>query len=159
MNFSKMLMGTALLASVPLQVMAATLEDAPLTGRDAQIRGSTFAGARVRLALGGAEKAEKLRAGLTFSAMQSGRSASGQNVARFADGVELGITGSEPIPHFSVAGYSLAPGRLNAGEDQGEPRRKRGGTLKTVAIVVGGVLLVGGAGLLVLSHEVGKNSD
>lgn len=159
MNFSKMLMGTALLTSVPLQAMAATLDEVPLTGRDAQVRGSTFAGARVRLALGGPEKAEKLRAGLTFSAMQSGRSASGQNVAHFADGVELGITGSEPEPHFSVAGYSLAPGRLNAGDDRGEPRRKRGSTLKTVAIVAGGLLLVGGAGLYVFWREAAKNSD
>lgn len=156
-KISNLIVGAALMASLPAQALAASIEDAPQHGRDSQTRGSSFAGARIRLAMGGHRKQERLRAGLTFAAMQSGRSARGYAVTSFSDGVELGVTGSEPVPHLSVAGYRLTS-KLNAGEGQSEEKKKRGNGLRTAAFVVGGILVAGAIGFGIFVHEAQKNS-
>jgi hypothetical protein len=101
---------------------------------------SGFAGARLRVPLGGG--GEKPQAGLALtSTLRSGPT----GPLRFAKGAELGFGGAEPKLRLSLAGRpisQLAPGR------PGPDGRKQGfSTLgyiaigASVAIIVGGVLI------------------
>ena len=132
---------------------AAALEDALLIGRDAQFRTGTFAGARIRLAVGGQKREPKLRAGFTFASVQSGQSARGVSFTRFGEGLEFGITDRNAQPHMSIAGYSLAPKRLGAA-DGAEDGSKKGHGLRTAAFIVGGVLVAGVAGAFILLSSI-----
>jgi hypothetical protein len=137
---------------------AASLEDASPIGRNAQIRTGTFAGARIRLAIGGQKRESRLRAGFTFASMQSGRSARGAPFTRFGEGLEFGITDRAVQPHMSIAGHSLAPKRLGAAEDSEKNSEKKGGSgLRTAALVVGGLLIVG-AGIYVAKVAEGARN-
>ena len=137
--FAILSLSCAQLIVVPAS-QAAALEDATLIGRDAQFRTGTFAGARIRLAVGGQKREPKLRAGLTFASVQSGQSARGVSFTRFGEGLEFGITDRNAQPHMSIAGYSLAPKRLGAA-DGAEDGSKKGHGLRTAAFIVGGVLV------------------
>lgn len=144
-NFFVMLsLAGAQLFAIPAS-RAAALEDAPVVGRDAQVRTGTFAGARIRLAIGSQRKEPKLRAGFTFASMQSGRSARGASFTRFGEGLEFGITDRSVEPHMSIAGYSLTPKRLGAAEGAEGAGKNRG--LSTPAIIG---IAVGGAAVLAL---------
>lgn len=141
----------AQLFSVPA-VSAATLEDVPQAGPNAQFRAGTFAGARIRVAMGGQKKAARLRAGLTFAAMQSGQSARGASFMRFGEGLEFGITDREIQPQMSLAGYSLAAKRLGAADDD-KAQKKGRSALGTAALIAGGLLLgVAGFYAIVISQ-------
>ena len=126
----------AQLPSVPS--MAATIDDAPQVGGGGHVRTGTFTGARVRLATGGSNKATRLRAGLTFSAMQSGRSSRGTSVTRFGEGMEFGFSNTHRLG-ISMAGHNFAPQRSLVPTGVGRDGDKRG--LSTLAIV--GISLVG----------------
>lgn len=129
---------------------AATLDDQPTTIQ--QSRG-TFAGARLRIPLGG-EKATP-RAGLAFTAMQRSGASDGSSSLRFSEGVEFGFAGSTK-PQLMLAGQPLSATKLGLADD-GD---KKGGisTLGTVAIVVGGLLVVGAIGAAILAHELEEAS-
>ncbi|MEA3010759.1 MAG: hypothetical protein QOJ91_2451 [Sphingomonadales bacterium] len=97
---------------------------------------SAFAGARLRVPLGGREKP---RAGLAFTSTLRG-GASGE--LRFAKGVELGFSGGDPKLGLTVGGRplaQLAPGR------PGPDGRKQGfSTLGYIAIGASAVIIIGG---------------
>ncbi len=137
---------------------AAALEDAPVAGRDAQFRTGTFAGGRIRLAIGSQRKEPKLRTGFTFASMQSGQSTRGTYFTRFGEGLEFGITDRNARPHMSVAGYSLAPKRLGAADGTEDAGKKKGlSTPAIIGIVVGGVALLAVAAFVAIcSNDSGE---
>ncbi|HYI40091.1 MAG TPA: hypothetical protein VE053_07220 [Allosphingosinicella sp.] len=101
---------------------------------------SAFAGARLRVPLGGGR--EKPRAGLAFtSTLRSG--ATGD--LRFAKGAELGFGGGDSKLGLSLAGRPLS--RLAQGRSGPEGHKKGFSTLgyvaigASVAIIIGGVLI------------------
>ncbi len=122
-------------------LQAATLDDASSARQNSQVRTGAFAGARIRLAVGGQTREPRLRAGFSFAAMQSGQTRRGASFTRFGEGLEFGVNSSNSQPHMSLAGYSLTSERLGAVQD--EQGKNRGLTLRTAAFVVGGILLAG----------------
>lgn len=136
---------------------AATLETSPPTGITSPLRTGAFLGARIRLAVGSRKKEPRLKAGLSFAAMQSGQSMRGGSLVRFGEGFEFGITDSDRQPHMSLAGYSLTSGRLGAAEGAQDKRRASG--LRTAAFVVGGLLLAGAVVYGSLVIEGSNNSQ
>ena len=135
--------------AVAQPAFAATLDDQPTMTQ--QSRG-TFAGARLRIPLGGEKPTP--RAGLAFTAMQRSGTSDGRSSLRFSEGVEFGFAGSTK-PRLMLAGQPVSATRLGLADD-GD---KDGGlsTLGTVAIVVGGLLVAGAIGYAILLHEAQKN--
>ena len=113
---------------------AASLEDHSSAG---QYRLGTFAGARLRIAVGG-EQAGRPRLGLAVTGIDYRRSPDGGLRTRFADGAEYGF--SADGLGLSLAGQPVAMGkeRLNASGG--------GGLSDNVVFGVGiGIILIGGA--------------
>lgn len=112
--------------------VAATIEDyAPA----AQTRGGAFAGARLRVTLGGRDAGEA-RAGLTLAPLSESRAENGAPALRFADGVELGVRSGEPLS-LSIAG---APASRLVESPAGPTGRRLGvSTIGWIAIGVGAV--------------------
>ncbi|HWT12988.1 MAG TPA: hypothetical protein VN231_09565, partial [Allosphingosinicella sp.] len=83
----------------------------------AATRSGSFAGARIRLAIGGGEP---LRAGLVAAPMIRAQRSDGRAVTRFGEGVELGVTAAGS-PRFAVAGRELGRRALAAqsGDEEG----------------------------------------
>lgn len=133
--------------------LAATLDEQPATTQ--QSRGA-FAGARLRIPLGG----EKLtpRAGLAFTAIQRSADGDGRSSLRFSEGVEFGFAGSAR-PQLMLAGRPIGARGLGVAQDGDEDKDRGPSTLGVIAIVAGGILVVGGIGLAVLAHEISKNSE
>jgi hypothetical protein len=125
--------------------MAADLGDAQAASQ----RQGAFAGARLRVPLGGGEKAGKARAALTMAPVLHGRQADGSMRTRFGEGVELAFTGK---PRLSLAGRpvsQIAPGRT------GPDGRKLGTSTGKGLLIVGGVvvLTLGALALLIVAQE------
>jgi hypothetical protein len=118
---------------VTAQPIAAAELHADATNMPSQV--SAFAGARVRVPIGG--RHEKPQAGLALtSTLRSG--ATGE--VRFAKGAELGLSGGDSKIRLSLGGTPVA--RL-APAGQGPQGRKQGvSTIGWVAIGVGFVALV-----------------
>jgi hypothetical protein len=108
-----------------------------------------FAGARLRVPLGGARDERRLRAGLTLAPTLRTSAADGESQLRFGEGLELGVTGRQPV-RLLLAGQDVR--RLGAAEDNDD----RGGgpsTLGWIAIGVGTFLIVAvGAAALAADH-------
>jgi hypothetical protein len=124
-----------LAAQITLSAQPAFAAELVREGASAPNQAAAFAGARLRVPLGGGR--EKPQAGLALtSTLRSG--ATGQ--LRFAKGAELGFSGSDAPLRLTLAGTPvsrLAPGRA------GPEGRKQGvSTLGWVAIGVGAVVLV-----------------
>ena len=118
-----------------LPAAAATLESD--TRLSAQQRGA-FAGARLRMPLGGAE-AGKARATLAVAPTLHGQRSDGSVRVRFGEGVELGASRGEE-PRLSFGGRPLS--QLTEGK-QGPQGRKAGiSTVGWVAIGVGTAALL-----------------
>ena len=132
---------------------AATLDDQPATTQ--QSRGA-FVGARLRIPLGG----EKLtpRAGIAFTAIQRSADGDGRSSLRFSEGVEFGFAGSAK-PRLMLAGRPIRATGLGVAQDGAEDKDRGPSTLGIIAIVAGGILVVGGIGLAILAHEISKNSE
>lgn len=101
-------------------------------------RAGGFAGARMRLTLGGAERAP-LRAGLALTSTRTLQRADGRARTIYGDGIEFGFAGDK-FATLSVAGRPV-------GHDGS---RRNLSTGATIALIGGGVLLVAGVGLLLL---------
>ncbi len=100
-------------------------------------RVSAFAGARVRVPLGGGR--EKPRAGLALtSALRSG--ATGE--LRFARGAELGFSGRNSKLGLSVAGRPVS--QLAAGRPVPDGRKHGFSTVGWIAIGASAAIIVGG---------------
>lgn len=126
---------------------AATLDPAAQTERAGN---GAFAGARMRLQLGGRPRAS---AGLAIAPMQ--RLADGSAVGfRTADGVEFGITNRTNRPALSLAGRPVS-GQLRVGQDSEEEDEDGGiSTLGVAAIVVGAVAVGAAIGFAVLVSSI-----
>jgi hypothetical protein len=106
------------------------------------VRTGTFAGARIRLALGGRPEDRGVRAGVTFAPTLHSQTLSGQSRTRFSEGVELGFAGGRPLT-LSVSGRPVS--HLLPGGQEPEVERRLGvSTMGYVAIGVGVAALVGG---------------
>jgi hypothetical protein len=110
---------------------------------------SAFAGARVRVPLGGGR--EKPKAGLALtSTMRS--AATGE--LRFAKGAELGFSGTDSKPGLSLAGQPVS--KLAAGR-AGPLGRKQGfSTLGWVAIGASAAIIIGG---VLIFDYIGDQSE
>ena len=129
-------------------VMAAELHQ-DRTGTAAQV--SAFAGARLRVPLGGGR--EKAQAGLALtSTLRSG--ATGE--LRFAKGAELGFSGDEKL-RLSLAGLPVS--HLAPGGKAGEGRKAGVSTLGYIAIGVGVVAVVTLAAGVWFVHEMNEPHD
>jgi hypothetical protein len=155
-NIAKLSLALPLIfSSLSFPAHAATYEDAPYAGRDAHSDTGAFAGARIRLRLGGGERTA-LRAGLTVTSMVSRQSNDGAKIYRFADGAEFGFADRDKAPRLSLAGYRFAPRRLGAAEeaDGGDHHGP-----STLLLVGGAVLLAAGVGVLVINDKLHDASD
>jgi hypothetical protein len=121
----------AQLAAAP--AMAADLvQDRSVTAQEA----GTFAGVRLRLALGESQERSALRAGLVMAPTLRTRNVQNEDRLRFGEGVELGFRGDRPLA-LSIAGRPLA------GEAQRRLDRRAGiSTIGWVAIGVGAVVVL-----------------
>jgi hypothetical protein len=118
-------------------------------------RQGAFAGARLRVPLGG-EARGKARAGLALAPVLQGRRADGSVGTRFGEGVEFGFAGGKKA-ELSLAGRpvsQLAQGR--AGPDG----RKLGvSTIGWVAIGVGAALIVGTVAFVYAMEHCPEHAD
>jgi len=138
----------ALAALVAAQIMtAAPAAAAELVG-DSSVSArqqGNFAGARLRVPLGGAESG-KAQAGLTLTTVQRTELADGRGRTAFGEGIEIGVAGGEVLT-LRTGGVPLAQ-RLGAAEDGTEGKRKSSTGKKILkgAVVVGiiGAAVVGG---------------
>jgi hypothetical protein len=107
----------------------------------ATLQGGTFAGARIRLSLGGGPNDGKLRAGLALAPTMRSQTLAGQSRTLFGEGVELGFAGERPLS-LTLAGRPV--GRLLPGATRPEDERRLGmSTTGYIAIGVGIAALVG----------------
>lgn len=123
-------------AMVAAQPAAAANLDEPTT-----VQSGTFAGARIRLSLGGQQHDRKLRAGLTIAPTLRSQTISGQTQTRLGEGLELGFTGKRPLT-LSLAGRPIS-GLLPGGGKSEDEQRLGISTGGYVAIGVGVAALVG----------------
>jgi hypothetical protein len=115
---------------------------------DAAGRVSAFAGARLRVPIGGREKP---RAGLALtSTLRSGPSGE----LRFARGAELGFSGRHSKLDLSLAGRPVS--KLAAGRPGPSGRKQGFSTLGWVAIGASAVIIVGG---VLIFDYIGDQSE
>lgn len=128
--------------------MAADFGDAQAVSSQRQ---GGFAGARLRVPLGGGEKAGKARAALTMAPVLHGRQADGAMRTRFGEGVEIGFTGGDK-PRLSLAGRPVS--QIAQGPT-GPDGQKLGTSTGRGLLIVGGivVLTLGAVALLLVSQE------
>ncbi len=126
--------------------MAAELHE-DRTGTPNQV--SAFAGARLRVPLGGGR--EKAQAGLALtSTLRSGET--GQ--LRFAKGAELGFSGGDSKLDLSLAGRPVS--QLAGGRPGPEGRKQNFSTAGWIAVGASAVIIVGG---LLIFDYIGDQSE
>ena len=114
-----------------------------------------FGGVRLRLALDG-PRGEPLRAGLAVAPMMQTRSMQGEVRTRIGEGVELGVSGAEPL-RFSIAGTPIS--RLVPGPNGPDGNRQRVSSLGWVGIGVGAVAVTLGITYLVCAEMIDCDAD
>ena len=116
---------------------------ADLVAQEAPQMGA-FAGARLRMPLGGAREERQVRAGLTLAPTMRSHNADGASRLRFGEGLEFGFTGREPL-RLSLAGTPV--NRLTQGRAGPDGQRLGVSTIGWIAIGVGAavVIVVGAA--------------
>ena len=117
------------------------------TGMPSQV--SAFAGARLRVPLGGGR--EKPQAGLALTSTLRG-GATGE--LRFARGAELGFSGTDSKLGVSLAGRPLS--RLAAGRPGPDGRKQNFSTTGWIVIGASAVIIIGG---LVIFDYIGDQSE
>lgn len=125
----KLLIG-ALVAGQVLSGSAPAIAQGFTAAQETQV--GAFAGFRVRLSFGGANR-EPLRAGLAFAPAVRTETADGRVRTRIGEGFEFGLRGREPA-QFSIAGRNLRQLAAAQGND------RRGG-IPTGAWIAGGLVL------------------
>ena len=113
-----------------------------------------FAGARLRVALGG-ERRERVRAGLTVAPALHGVK-DGTVRLRVGEGLEFGLT-ERRAPALSLAGRRLS--ELSGSESVPDGNRQNVSTLGWVAIGAGVVAVAGIVFLGWLVHEANENTE
>jgi hypothetical protein len=109
---------------------------------------STFAGARLRVPLGGREKPQ---AGLALTTtLRSGQSGE----LRFARGAELGFSGGDPKLGLSLAGRPVS--QLAAGRPGPTGRKQGFSTAGWIAIGASAVIIIGG---VLIFDYIGDQSE
>ena len=98
-----------------------------------------FAGFRMRVPLDGRAADRQVRAGLTVAPTLHSLTADGEVRLRIGEGLELGVTGGEPV-RLSLAGTPV--NRLARGPVGPDGRRMGISTIGWIAIGVGTVVLV-----------------
>ena len=131
------------LSSAEAATPFATAGDGP------QVRAGAFAGARLRIALGGKNHG-RARAGLTFAATQQVRAADSRQTMRFGEGFELGLASGER-PAVRLGGMRLT---ADLGDRVGDDRL--GVSTIGAAGIAGGVIV---AGLVIYALAVRNSSD
>jgi len=138
----------ALAASCAAPLHAQTVGPAPHMNGIGPVEMGGFAGARIRISLGGSGREKPMiRAGLTIAPMQhSGGSDLRSPNWRIGEGLEFGFRGGDPAPQLSLAGLRLTPARYTPGGRPADKNRNNlsGGTT-TALVVVGVLVVVGGA--------------
>ena len=110
---------------------------------------SAFAGARLRVPLGGGR--EKPQAGLALtSTLRSGTTGE----LRFAKGAELGFSGKHARPGLSIAGRPVS--QLAAGRPGPEGRKLGFSTAGWIAIGASAVIIIGG---VLIFDYIGDQSE
>ena len=139
-----------MLAAQP--AMAADLGD----DRGASVqRNGAFAGARLRVPLGG-PAGQKVRGGLTMAPVLQGRQADGSVRTRFGEGLELGFAGRDR-PELSLGGRSFA--QLTQGRTGPDGRKLGVSTVAWVAIGVGVALVVVTAAFVAAMEHCPEHAD
>lgn len=147
----KLLIASLLAAQVvpvPAPAAAADLITEP---QQRDVRTGAFAGARLRVALGGAPR-ERVRAGVAVAPALH-RMEDGSSRLQIGEGIEYGITDRRG------ADVSLAGRRISDMQRSPDGRRQNVSTLGWVAIGVGAVLVVGVGVLGWLVHEANENTE
>lgn len=121
----------------------------------ATVQSGTFAGARIRLSLGGKEQDRKFRAGLTLAPTLRSQTISGQTQTRIGEGLELGFTGKRPLT-LSLAGRPVS-NLLPGGAKSDDERRLGISTVGYVAIGAGVALVVGAVLFADAVHDSREN--
>lgn len=137
-------MGALLAAQIMSTAPAAAAElvaDSSVAGRQQ----GTFAGARLRVPLGGTESG-KVRAGLSLTTVQRTDFSDGRGRIAFGEGVELGVAAGKPLT-LRTGGVPLAQ-RLGAAEDREDGKRKSSTGKKilkgAIVVAIVGAAVVGG---------------
>lgn len=118
-------------------------------GGSAAQRHGAFAGARLRVPLGG-DRGEKARVGVTVAPLTESIGADGKVNTRFGEGMEIGISGSERAG-LRVGGKSLA--QLTQGRPGPDGPKAGASTMKGLAIVGGIVVLTFGTIALLIAAQ------
>jgi hypothetical protein len=134
-----MIRSLAIASLIATQLVATPVAAAELQGdRSSGVTATgSFAGARVRLPLGGSAARERLRAGLVMAPTLHSEQAGGRVATRFGEGLEFGFGPARRGVALSLAGRPLT------GEGRDLPGTRAGvSTLGWVAIGVGAVALI-----------------
>jgi hypothetical protein len=143
----------ALAATLVVQpAVAASLE---AEAASAQHSTGAFAGARVRLQLGGTTP--RASAGLALAPMGRSVAQDGRVALRFGEGLGFGVADGR-APALSVAGQSVRQIRTAWQGAEGENDRKDGLSPVAIgAIVVGGLVVAAGVGYAILISSIGDD--
>jgi hypothetical protein len=134
----KIIIGALIASQIGLAAQPAFAADLTNDRSSMAQRQGAFAGARLRVPLGG-DNSSKVRAGLTIAPLVQGRSSSGEIRTRLGEGLEFGIAGQARKPGLSIAGTPVS--QLAQGKAGPTGARKGVSTLGWVAIGVGVVLV------------------
>lgn len=137
------------LAATP--AVAASIADHPPA---AQHRVGAFAGARLRIAMGG-EHAGQPRIGLAVAGIDHRRAGDGGIGTRFAEGVEFGFAADRRLG-LSLAGRPL---RATKASLQDEAKDDDEGGISTGLLIAGGVLVALGVGTLLFVDAMNDSSE
>ena len=151
-----MIRSLAIASLIATQLVATPIAAAELV-RDHAIAATetgSFAGAQLRLPIGGQAGRERLRAGLVMTPMLRSETAGGRIATRFGEGIELGFGTSRRGAALSVAGRPLT------GQDRSLPENRAGvSTIGWVAIGVGAVAVILLAAAVTCQETNCLNSD
>jgi len=134
----KIIIGALIASQIGLAAQPAMAADLTSDRTSVAQRQGAFAGARLRVPLGGS-KSNKIRAGLTVAPLVQGRSNSGEIRTRLGEGLEFGIAGETRKPALSFAGTPVS--QLAQGKAGPAGAKKGVSTIGWVAIGVGAVLV------------------
>lgn len=145
----KTIAAASLIAAQLLAAAPARAADLVANADPAQVRMGAFAGARVRLDVGGRHDG-RVRAGLALTPFSRSQTGDGRIALRYGEGLEFGIAGREPA-QVRLAGFRLTPGGVRR---EGPGPRLGLSTIETT-LVVGGVIVVGLLGLAFFGRSGG----